>query len=354
MRPQSIGGESPTRRGCGLLRFIALLCVLGTGIPHLDAQTDDSVRVRVVDVGPGLCTVTRVPGGHYMVYDAGHWNGQFCVRAVRELVLGDGIDLLILSHSDSDHLGDGARILSEYGVRHIIWTGDPRWDTGTWRGLNEAVAEEVRHSAASVRSLVTVPLVPGERLQLGAATVTLVAGWGQWTEPGPTASERRNAISIVVRLDYGDTSVLYTGDTVGRRLDDPDVACKDAEKFMADNHDAGLVPITADVLIAPHHGGNNGSALCFIERVAPRFVVFSAGHDHQHPTGAAAGRLLAGGVPPSRIFRTDRGDHEAGPFEWREGRVPGCRSPRGHDDVEITLPPVGAATVRYLRPQHGC
>ena len=50
-----------------------LLILLAATLP-LPAQTGDGLYVRVVDAGPGLCTVTRMPGGHYMVYDAGHWD----------------------------------------------------------------------------------------------------------------------------------------------------------------------------------------------------------------------------------------------------------------------------------------
>ncbi len=73
------------------------------------------LTVRVVDVGPGLCTMTEVPGpgsrSHYMVYDAGHWLGDRCIDAAREIVDGQVIDLLVISHYDSDHLGDAADIL---------------------------------------------------------------------------------------------------------------------------------------------------------------------------------------------------------------------------------------------------
>ena len=57
--------------------------------PHPPAMAaldleDDDVYIRVVDVGPGLCAVVRIPGGHAMVYDAGHWNGRHCIAAVRD------------------------------------------------------------------------------------------------------------------------------------------------------------------------------------------------------------------------------------------------------------------------------
>ena len=90
----------------------------------LDVDPED-VYVRIVDVGPGLCAVVRAPGDHFMVYDAGHWVGQHCLAAVRELVTTDVIDLLVISHSDGDHLGDAADILAENAVRLTLLAGDP-------------------------------------------------------------------------------------------------------------------------------------------------------------------------------------------------------------------------------------
>jgi beta-lactamase superfamily II metal-dependent hydrolase len=212
---------------------------------------DDDVYVRVVDVGAGLCAVVRAPGNHFMVFDAGHWNGQHCIQAARELVTGDAIDLMVISHSDADHLGDGARILTEKRVRQTILAGEVR-DTGSWESLVNALVEEVKEGG-SVHNLQSVPLVAGTTIPLGDATVTLVAGWPVWTEPGPTESERRNAISVVVRLEYRSRTVLFTGDIVGRRLTDLDDACKDAEKVMVDRHNAGEVSLKSDVLIASQH-----------------------------------------------------------------------------------------------------
>ena len=305
--------------------------------------------VRVVDVGPGLCTVTEVPGGHYMVYDAGHWNGKHCIKAVRDIVDGEDIDLIVISHSDSDHLGDADDILSEFNVKRIIRTGYQRWDTANWRNLNDKAAEEVKYGA-SVMNLGTHALVPGTMIQLGSATVTLVAGWNDWPHPGPTASEKRNAISIVVKLEYQGKSVLFTGDTVGRRKSDPVDACKDAERSMVDN-DAN-VPLKSDVLIAPHHGGNNGSAKCFVEAVDPQFVIFSAGHKHDHPSNSAAQRYLDHGIPRNKILRTDRGDNEGG-FEWPEQGTT-CKDKAGDDDVDIVLSNSGAVSVAHRQSGTGC
>ena len=317
----------------------------------LDFEPND-VAIRVVDVGPGLCVVIQVPDGHSMVYDGGHWNGQHCIKAVRELITQETIDLFVISHSDADHLGDAARILNEKRVRQTILAGEPR-ETASWTNFVDALADEAR-DGGSIHNLQSVDLLPGTTISLGEANVTLVAGWGRWTDPGPTESERRNAISVVVRLDYRGRSVLFTGDTVGKRLSDGDEACKDAEKVMVDRHTAATVSLKADVLIASHHGGNNGSATCFIAAIDPQFVVFSSGHDHQHPTHAAANRFLTHGVPVNRVFRTDFGDDESGAFEWKQDSVAGCADPAGDDDVEVALRANGTVDVDYLRTAQGC
>jgi hypothetical protein len=108
-----------------------------------------------------------------------------------------------------------------------------------------------------------------------------------------TASERRNAISVVVRLEYRGRSILFTGDTVGRRLDDADDACSDAEKIMVDRHMTSRSPY------AP----------------LERWTWITCGLTH--------------GLASSHLFRTDFGDDEPGTFEWKVGRVPGCSDPSG-------------------------
>jgi hypothetical protein len=150
--------------------------------------------------------------------------------------------------------------------------------------------------------------------------------------------------SIVVRLEYRGKAVLFTGDTVGRHLGDPPDACRAAEAEMVARADK--VPVKSDVLIAPHHGADNGSADCFIQAVHPSYVVFSAGHKFQHPRSVTAERYIAHDIQLDHMLRTDLGDDEGG-AEWDYGRQPGMIDRKGDDDVEITVTPEGAVTVQY-------
>ena len=98
-----------------------------------------------------------------------------------------------------------------------------------------------------------------------------------------------------------------------------------------------VIPLKSDVIIAPHHGGDNGSSVPFINLVDPDFVIFSAGNTNGHPRKEVAQRYITQGVPVANMFRTDRGSN-AGGNEWPEENPDPNGDKRGDDDVDIILP----------------
>jgi competence protein ComEC len=319
--------------------------------------------VRVVDVGPGLCVIAHTPDGYDLLYDAG-FSGSHCADAVEAIVTDNHIELVILSHSDEDHIGELADIIDPAAntVDTIIHTGSVR-DTDVYRQARTAIG----HAAAAGATVINLRNTPdddgdgisdeiGSVYELGdEATVTIIAGWSEWdidlSDTGrlPNPAERLNAISIVVRYQYRGRSVLLTGDTIGRRIGDDAGVCRDAERWMIRQ---GAPSIRSDVLVAPHHGADNGSCRGFLAAVDPDYVIYSAGHRHRHPRQTAAQRARTQGVPWAQMFRTDLRDDERDPNhnepherEWARGRTSGNVDPPGDNNVEICL---GASTrVRY-------
>lgn len=333
----------------------ALIATAATATPASAQET----YMRVVDVGAGLCVVAVTPDHHAMIYDAGRGEAR-CRDAVRELVSSHKVDLLVLSHSDSDHVGATKAILEENEVATIIHPGDPRGPTVD--AIRQVIAAEPN---AETWNLKLRPIPFGQQFQVGAATATFVAGWsdGQQTR-GPDEptlinkpAMRNNALSSVIRFEFGGHSVLLTGDTVGRPDSQDNSLCRYAERIMVEN--AAQIPLRSDVLVGQHHGADNATANCFVSAVQPKFVVFSAGHQHRHPRQSAADRLVANGISPDNILRTDRGDHEGGTGwkkEWVYGALAGCKDEAGDDDVEIRLPsdPQAPVTVAYKTASTGC
>ena len=141
-------------------------------------------------------------------------------------------------------------------------------------------------------------------------------------------------------MTYAGRSLLISGDTYGRDIGDSPETCEAAESEMVQR--ASAIPIKSDVLIAPHHGADNGSSACFIKAVAPTYVIFSAGHAHKHPRSTTVQRYLDEGVAVDKIFRTDLGDNE-GAEEWSRGAGAGDKA--GDDNVVVRMSAEGVLHV---------
>jgi len=308
-------------------------------------------EVRFVDVGSGLCVIAKFPHDNELLYDAGQGNGSNCYDAIDELVEDDHIEMIVISHPDSDHLGELNEILlgldgsqgigqveddpTRFTAGRILHTGYDRsheiaGGPASWRNAMAAI-EFARQEGAEVINLESEPLRPGDEFDVGEATVTFIAGWPSWEQSG-----ERNAISIVLHVEYGGRSVLLTGDSVGRQDDDPTSICGYAQRIMVDR--AGRIPLSADVMQSSHHGADNGDAMCFIEAVNPDYIVISAGNKYEHPRSTTVDRYLAWGISPERIYRTDLHGTDEGDREWQGGPIDRCPDRDRNDTVIVNIP----------------
>ena len=126
----------------------------------------------------------------------------------------------------------------------------------------------------------------GDTMQLGGAVVTVLQCWPEsvlWRENDV------NDMSIVVRIDYGETSFVVAGDA------------EEASEYMM--IDSG-VPLRADVLRVGHHGSRYSSTGEFLHAVQPAYAVISVGREngYGHPHQATLNRLAEAGA---RVLRTD-------------------------------------------------
>lgn len=329
-----------------LAAFALLLCVPAHG--ELVHGPDD-VYIRVVDVGAGLCCVVRMPGDKYMIYDAGY--KEVALDDILEIIPEDSeIELLVLSHSDADHIGAVDEILDYYTVKTVLRSGNER-TTQAWTAANNAIKTEKNLEGCMDINLSKWEFPPGATYKFGDVFVTMVCGFGlppkEWGLK--KGSETNNGGSIVIRLWYDGSSVLFCGDAVGRHLKVTGEQCIGTEKYMVDMSD--VITIDSDVIIAPHHGSDGGNSKRFIKAVSPEYVIFAAGHKHQHPTAKAAKRYLDCGIDVANIFRTDLEDDEKKPnkpyLEWTHGRKKDHKDKSGDDSVDIVLRKGGGVDVDY-------
>lgn len=270
-----------SRISCLKRTGIAALCLILTlpWIPGIIRQ-EGLLRLTFLDVGQGDAALIQFPEGQTMLVDGGGRYGDFDAgrlavapylwdRSVRR------IDYLVATHPQADHAGGLIYILRKFPVGEI-------WTNGVTK---EALffADFIR--AAGERGLSTKTIGRQEPpLEIGGTTVSIL-------HPGSVSSHvQDNNRSLVIRIQYGKYSFLFTGDIEAQ-----------AERELL----RWGPTLSSTVLKVPHHGSRSSIEPEFLLHVCPRMAIISSGASNPYgqpaPETLAAYRLLG-----SQVYRTDR------------------------------------------------
>jgi competence protein ComEC len=249
----------------------------------------------MLDVGQGDAILLQLPTGLTVLIDAGGFPGSsFDVgaRVVAQALRTLGIlrlDLLILTHAHTDHLGGAAAIVREFAPRAI------------WIGALPPDDPEVQHLVRMAEER-TIPVVlprRGVALTIGGSRLEVLNPGGA----DPSGRDGANRGSLVVRIVLLDRQALLTGDLE-----------RDSEReLLRSGHD-----LRADLLKVGHHGSRTSTSPDFLHAVAPEIALISVGSTNSwgHPHDEVVRRLLAAG---SIVRRSDRD----GAVRYRtDGRAP--------------------------------
>lgn len=229
-----------------------------------------TLTVTWLDVGQGDAAVIQC-GGQSMLIDGGKPEKSSYIYAWLQQHGLSCLDVIVATHVDADHIGglSGALNYASVGTAYCpVTTGT----TETFQSFVKYLAQQGKQ--------ITVPTA-GETFALGGAQVQIL---------GPLHSaEDSNDNSIVLKVSFGATSFLFTGDA--ERAEEQDLL------------NAG-VNLQSTVLKVGHHGSDTSTSYPFLRAVAPQYAVISvgAGNSYGHPTEAVLSRLRDAGVT---TFRTD-------------------------------------------------
>jgi len=219
-------------------------------------------ELLAADVGQGNAVLVRT-ASHSLLYDAGPRYSAESDAGHRVLVpllaqMGERLDVLMLSHRDSDHTGGAAAVLAMQQQAEL------------WSSLEDA------HPLHRLR--------PGwTRCQAGQSWVWDGVHFEVLSPPPAELRSARlkpNAVSCVLRIASAQGSALLAGDI-------------EAPQELSLVR-AGLSAV--DVLLAPHHGSHTSSSLPFLQALAPQMVLVQAGYrnrfGHPAPEVVARYRML--------------------------------------------------------------
>lgn len=229
--------------------------------------------VSFYDVGQGDSALIRTPDGYNILVDGGP-NNKVSDYLNRDLPINDReIDLVILTHPQSDHMFGLIEVVKRFRVKKILTSNatPTSSDYKLWKDSvkNKGLALNFVQAGDSV----TLP-----------DQVTIRFNWPNTVEEQKVSDP--NEASIVFTLSYNDLDILMTGDA-----------------------DSKVQPYTGtfndiEVLKVPHHGSKTALKESFIKEIKPKVSIISAGRNNRygHPRPELLKQLEE---VKTRIFRTD-------------------------------------------------
>lgn len=273
------------RRG-GFRFFLVCLAILifavvyffagDTLFPTDDGQIamplDEEIIVTFLDVGQGDSILIRTAENAVLI-DGGEHRARHVVTGYLNDAGITYICYVVATHPHSDHIGGLVTVLRDFEVGTLLMP-DAVNETDTFLHFMDAIEN---HDID-----VSIP-APGDVVTAGIIRLTVLA------PPTGLHTSNINNHSIVLRMDYGATSFLFTGD-----------AETASERQMLESGQN----LRADVLKVGHHGSQTSTTEEFLAAVNPSIAVIQAGlnNRHGHPHAEIIERLESHGV---QIFRND-------------------------------------------------
>lgn len=211
------------------------------------------LKVYFLDVGQGDAILIDSPDKGRVLIDGGR-NRKVVSELGKILPFGDRrIDAVIATHPDGDHIGGLPEVVSRYKVGLIMESGV--------ESENE-IDDELRIRVEE-KNIQTLLARRGQVINFGdGAKLTIL-----FPDRDVSAWDTNDA-SVVARLDYGESSFLFTGDA----------GIKTENLLMS----VGKEVLDTNVLKAGHHGSRTSTSLTFAEAVTPEYAIISAGKDNTY------------------------------------------------------------------------
>lgn len=258
---------------------ILLIFTLLIGLPiQITAATQSTtmifkLKIHFIDVGQADCILIQTPSNKVMLIDAGNNEDSDTILSYIKSLKISKIDVLVGTHPHEDHIGSMDSVIKTFSIGKIYM---PKVSSNT------KTYEDVL-SAIKAKALKITTATAGLKITLDS-NLTI-----QMLSPNSAKYDDLNNYSPVIKLVYGSTSFLFTGDA--ETVSEKEILSK---KYN----------VKADVLKVGHHGSNSSTSSTFLKAVSPKYAVISVGkdNDYGHPTAATLTKLSKANI---QIFRTD-------------------------------------------------
>lgn len=254
--------------------IIAVLGLLNIVLwPMVFKGNDKNLTAYFFDVGQGDATYFRTADSLDILVDGGPGSKVLSKLGETMPYYDKKIELVILSHGHADHVDGLVDVLKRYEVGEILYYDVKNDYAGYLEFLN--LIKEKNIASKIVKA--------GDEINLGQTKIKVLAPIDY------QEGEDMNDSSVVLRLIYGQNSIMMTGDA----------SSKVEAEILAGSND-----LKSDVLKVGHHGSKYSSFSDFLEKVKPDYGIIMVGlkNSYRHPAETTLDNLEKFGI---KIFRTD-------------------------------------------------
>ncbi len=265
---------------------------------------EKQLRVYALDVGQGDSFLIVSPEGKSVLIDAGPPQaGDKVVAALRRQKI-KSLDLAVATHPHADHIGGMKSVIEKVAVKNFLDSGQI-FASDEYERMMRAISE---------RRIKFIEAKKGMKFDLDSGVgieVLNPQGEGQWITRVRPGGSVENANSVVLRLSYGDFSMLFTGD-----------AEFETEALMMKSS----APLRSQISKVGHHGSRHATSGKFLDAVNPEAAIISCGDDNKygHPAQPTLDRLRKAGV---KVHRTDLSGEIAIVTDGNRFEIHAARSP---------------------------
>lgn len=306
-------------------KLVQLIAALGLSLAVPAVGAEDAMRVHFIDVGQGAATLVEFPCATVLIDTGGErwpkeeWkpakydSTQALMKYLNGFFKGppdipNELALLILTHPHKDHTRGVPAVLDAFTPKSVVHNGQ-------WHGSGIEEQTDARDYAKENPAVSgwyvlerTIPKDEGlsntaiDSINCGSVDPKIRVLWGQVRDDNDWDYDDfsdENNHSVVVRIDFGEASLLITGDLEEATRDGEQAGL---ERLVEAYKDSDLLDV--DVYHVGHHGSHNGTTPALVEAMSPEIAMISAGPacerdgysawNHAHPRSVTVDDLEKG------------------------------------------------------------
>lgn len=232
---------------------------------------NDILKIYTLDVGQAEAILIQYNNKNILIDAGNNSDEERIVKYLNDIGVKN-IDIAIATHPDADHIGGMDSVIKNFDVETFFITTDEK-DTKTYKDVI---------SELKTKNVDTVTLLKDEIVKIGEMQLDILAPDKYY--------ENTNNNSIVVKLDYNEFEMLFTGD----------MEIEQEQDLMRKEID-----LDVDVLKVGHHGSRTSTSNELLLETTPEYAIISVGNENKydHPHNEVIDKLIENDI---EIYRTDK------------------------------------------------